>query len=188
MGGIWEGFGRDYERKGEIEARKEKKKGWEDKSDMKHADMVYVGSMEKSYEQYSPHLMHTILLQYKPGVRGSGFRALAKKYNIKAGHVLISKWYRKWDGSESSLKKQSGGDVRSILTQKEKKKHVADFIEKSSKKEAVTYTEVKKNVELKTKKSPALRTVQDYGSSAKMTSKKRKRVLKSEGLFIYSIP
>ncbi len=59
--------------------------------------------------------------------------------------------------------------MRSILTQKEKKKHVADFIEKSSKTEAVNYTQVKKNVEMKTKKSPALRTVQDYGRSAKMT-------------------
>ena len=140
--------------------------------------------MEKSYEKYPPHLIQTILQQYDPGVRGHGFLALAKKYNIKGGPKSISDWYSKWDGSESSLKKRSGGDRRSILTQKEKKKHVADFIEKSSKKEAVIYSEVKKNVEKKTKKSPALRTVQDYGKSYNITSKKRKRVLKSEGIFL----
>lgn len=144
--------------------------------------LIYLGSMEKSYEKYPPHLMQTILKQYNPGVRGQGFKALAKKYDIKGGPKTISDWYSKWDGSESSLKKRSGGDRRSILTQKEKKKHVGDFIEKCSKKEAVIYSEVKKNVELKTKKSPKLRTIQDYGKSFNITSKKRKRVLKSEGL------
>lgn len=137
--------------------------------------------MEHSYEEYSPHLIQTILRQYKKGIRGHGFKALAKKYEIKGGHRLVSLWYAKWDGSESSLTKQSGGDRRSILTQKEKKKHVKDFIEKSSKKEAVNYAEVKKNIELKTKKAPALSTVKDYGKSFNITSKKRKRVLKSEG-------
>ena len=69
------------------------------------------------------------------------------------------------------------------MTSKEKKTHVGDFIEKRAKKEAVTYQEVKKNVELKTKKRPALRTIKDYGKAFNITSKKRKRVLKSEGLF-----
>ena len=71
--------------------------------------VICIGMMENSYEEYSPHLKHTILLQYKPGVRGSGFRALAKKYSVKGGHKLVSSWYSKWDGSESSLKKDSGG-------------------------------------------------------------------------------
>jgi hypothetical protein len=139
--------------------------------------------MDNSYEEYPPHLKQTILLQYKKGVRGSGFRALAKKYDIKGGHKLVSSWYSKWDGSESSLKKSSGGDRRSILTSKEKKRHVGDFIEKRAKKEAVTYPEVKKNVELKTRKRPALRTVNDYGKAFNITSKKRRRMLKSEGIF-----
>jgi hypothetical protein len=117
----------------------------------------------------------------KRGLEDMVFKELAKKYEIKGGHRLVSLWYAKWDGSESSLTKQSGGDRRSILTQKEKKKHVKDFIEKSSKKEAVNYAKVKKNIELKTKKAPALSTVKDYGKSFNITSKKRKRVLKSEG-------
>lgn len=108
--------------------------------------------MEKKYSQYPPHLIHTILQQYQPRVRGKGFKALASKYNIKGGHMLVKYWYSKWDGTELSLSKQAGGDKRSILTQKEKKSHIYDFIEKKSKKEAANYTEVQENVEKKPKK------------------------------------
>ena len=74
--------------------------------------------------------MHNILLEYKPGVWGSGFLALSKKYQVQGGSKLISEWYKKWDGTESSLRKQSGGDVRSILTPKEKKLHIRNFVTK----------------------------------------------------------
>jgi hypothetical protein len=135
-----------------------------------------------SYNQYPPRFIHTILKQYKMGVRGSGFKALASRYNIKGGHKLISAWYAKWDGTIYSLTKQSGGDRRSILTPEEKKKYVYDFIVKKSKSEAATYQEVQKNVEKKTGKAPKPRTIRDYGEAAKITSKKRKRVLKSQGM------
>jgi hypothetical protein len=134
-----------------------------------------------SYNQYPPRFIHTILKQYKKGVRGSGFKALASRY-IKGGHKLISAWYAKWDGTIYSLTKQSGGDRRSILTPEEKKKYVYDFIVKKSKSEAATYQEVQKNVEKKTGKAPKPRTIRDYGEAAKITSKKRKRVLKSQGM------
>jgi hypothetical protein len=56
-----------------------------------------------SYNQYPPRFIHTILKQYKKGVRGSGFKALASRYNIKGGHKLISAWYAKGDGTIYSL-------------------------------------------------------------------------------------
>jgi hypothetical protein len=136
--------------------------------------------MENSYSQYTPSFIHTLLKQYKPGVRGSGIRSLAKQYNIKGGHQLVSAWLSKWDGTLKSLQKSRGRPR--ILTRKEQKKHVVDFIEKKSKVEAVTYPEVKENIEKKTKKTPKLRTVQNYGKLENFTSKKRKRVTKSEGL------
>ena len=119
-------------------------------------------------------------------MRGHGFEALAKKYNIEGGRgkKLISSWYSKWDGTESSVKKQSGGDRRSILTQKEKKQHIRGFVDKS-KKEAVQYSEVKDNVEKKTGKTIALRTVQTCRKSLKISSKKRKRVVRNQGRVLY---
>ena len=80
------------------------------------------------------------------------------------------------------------GDRRSILTPEEKKKYVYDFIVKKSKSEAAIYQEVQKNVEKKTGKAPKPRTIRDYGEAAKITSKKRKRVLKSQGMkSLYSL-
>jgi hypothetical protein len=166
--------------KAKEEWRRQEERGEERRTQRKY--FMYVGKMESSYSEYSPHLIHTILQQYKKGARGHGFRALAAKYNVKGGHKLVSFWYSKWDGTKTSLEKHSGGDRRSILTPKEKKKHVGDFIDKRSKVEAVTYAEVKENVEQKTGKAPALRTVKDYGKEFKVTSKKRKRVIKSQGL------
>jgi transposase len=137
--------------------------------------------METSYTTYSPHEMQNILQEYKPGVRGCGFKALSKKYNVIGGHTVILKWKKKWDGTEASLKKQSGGDARSILTPREKKVHIHDFATKKSKVEAVEYPEVKENVEKKTKKAISLRSVQKIGQSLRLSSKKRKRVLRSQG-------
>jgi transposase len=138
--------------------------------------------MTAKYTSYSPSEMHEILKEYQPNVKGSGFKALATKFNVKGGAKLIRLWFRKWDGTENSLEKISGGDHRSILTEKEQKKHISKFIDKASDIEAVTYPQVVKNVERKTKKKPSLRTVQRIGKKFKFTSKKRKRVLESEGI------
>jgi len=135
-----------------------------------------------SYTSYSTHEMHNILTEYKPGVRGSGLHALSKKYNVRGGPKLISEWFKKWDGTEASLRKQSGGDVRSILTPKEKDLHIRKFATRKSKVEAVNYPEVKENVEKKTGKEISLRSVRRVGKKMNLSSKKRKRVLKSQGL------
>lgn len=91
-------------------------------------------------------------------------------------------WYDKWDGTEFSLIKHRGGDRRSILTPEEKKKNIYDFTSKRAKVEAPTYLEVKRNVEKKTRKRPSLATVKRVGKSLRISSKKRKRVPKSQGL------
>ena len=57
------------------------------------------------------------------------------------------------------------------------------YINKKSRKDAVNYPQVKKNVELKTGKDIKLRTVQEIGKNLQMTSKKTKRKTPSEGTF-----
>jgi hypothetical protein len=100
--------------------------------------------MTTKYTSYSPSEMHEILKEYQPNVKGSGFKALATKFNVKGGAKLIRLWFRKWDGTENSLEKISGGDHRSILTEKEQKKHISKFTDKASDIEAVTYPQVVK--------------------------------------------
>ena len=135
----------------------------------------------KSYSQYSPHQIHSILQEYKKGIRGHGFQALASKYQIKGGAPLVKYWHSKWDGTEISLEKESGGDQRSILTQKQKKRYISDFVTQRSKEEAVNYSEVRSHVKKKTRKDPSLRTIQRYGKALKISSKKRKRVTENQG-------
>src|ERR1700761_5107577 len=125
-----------------------------------------------------------ILQEYQPGVRGKGFKALAKRFEIKGGHSTIQKWYKKWDGSKESLKKESGGDRRSILTEKEKKKEILGYIRKKARKDPANYREGKEHVEFKTGKTIKLRSVQRLGKVMKARSKKTKRKAPSEGILI----
>src|ERR1700722_17440573 len=112
--------------------------------------------MATSYEQHSPQEIQTILEEYQPGVRGKGLKALAKRHNIKGGHNLVKYWLSKWDGTLNSLEIMSGGDRCSILTEKEKAKHVGQYITRRSKKNAVNYKEVKEHVENETGKCISL--------------------------------
>src|SRR5436853_382510 len=72
-------------------------------------------------------------------------------FKVKGGHDLIRRWYKRWDGSVESLRKSSG-DRRSIFTNKEKKVHIKNFIDKRAKSDPVGYPEVKEHVECKTGK------------------------------------
>ena len=51
--------------------------------------------MEK-YAEVSVDQKQTILEEYQPGVRGKGFKALAKRHSINGGHTTIRKWYKTW--------------------------------------------------------------------------------------------
>ncbi len=135
----------------------------------------------QKYAEVSLDTKQQILQEYQPGVRGKGFKALAKRYGIESGHEKIRKWYQKWDGTKESLKKESGGDRRSILSEKEKKTLIVGFINKRAKKDAANYREVQGNIESKTGKKMALKSVQNLGKKLGATSKKTKRKTPSEG-------
>lgn len=138
--------------------------------------------MATFYRRYTPQQIQSILEEYEPRVRGKGIRALAKKHKVQGGHNLIKYWLSKWDGTVESLETVSGGDRRSILTNREKNKYVDRYITRRSKKDAVQYPEVKVHIENKTGKNISLPTVQRIGHELGHTSKKVKRVLESEGI------
>jgi transposase len=135
----------------------------------------------QKYEEVSIDKKQQILQEYQPGVRGKGFKSLAKRYRIESGHKTIRKWYQKWDGTKESLKKESGGDRRSILSEKEKKTLIVGFINKRAKKDAANYREVHENIESKTGKKIAVKSVRRLGKELGSTSKKTKRKTPNEG-------
>lgn len=137
----------------------------------------------QKYSKVSVDKKQQILEEYEPGVRGKGFRALAKRHSIESGYQTISKWYKKWDGTKESLEKESGGDRRSILSEKEKKTHILGFIAKRAKKDPADYREVQENVESRTGKKMAIKSVRRIGKELGVSSKKTKRKTPAEGKF-----
>lgn len=133
------------------------------------------------YKIYSPDEKQKILQEHQPNVRGKGFKALATRFKIEGGHKAIRLWYKGWNGSVKSLRKLSGGDRRSIFTNKEKKVHIKKFIDKASQSDPVSYPEVKDNVERKTGKVASLTTVKKIGKQLNESSKKTKEALESQG-------
>lgn len=131
--------------------------------------------MATFYRRYTPQQIQSILEEYEPRVRGKGIRALAKKHKVQGGHNLIKYWLSKWDGTVESLETVSGGDRRSILTNREKNKYVDRYITRRSKKDAVQYPEVKVHIENKTGKNISLPTVQRIGHELGHTSKSQAR-------------
>ena len=76
--------------------------------------------MTKTRTRYPATFNHPVLLEYKPKIRGSGFKELSKRFKIPGGHTTISRWYAKWNKTQESLETMEDGDNRSILTKKKK--------------------------------------------------------------------
>jgi transposase len=135
----------------------------------------------QKYKEVSCDQKQEILQEYQPKVRGKGFKSLAKTFKVKGGACAIRRWYKKWDGTKESLEKDSGGDRRSILSEKEKKTLISGFINKKAKKDAADYREVHENVESKTGKKISVKSVQRLGKELGSTSKRTKRKTPYEG-------
>jgi len=71
--------------------------------------------------------------------------------------------------------------INVAFSEKEKKKEILGYISKRARKDAAIYREVKENIESKTGKNIALRTVRRLGKELKASSKKTKRKSPSEG-------
>ena len=121
---------------------------------------------------YPAAFKERVVREYQPGVRGKGFQALEKKYKVgQSGPSkrLIKVWWKKWVAGGktlAALESVPGGGRRSILTEKEKQKHILKFIaHKNLIGEAVDYKEVHRNVIAKTKKDISLREVRRIGKN-----------------------
>lgn len=89
-------------------------------------------------------------------------------------------WYDKWDGTEFSLIKHSGGDRRSILTTEEKKKHIYDFTSKKAKVEAPTYLEVKAMLKRKQGRDPLLQQLKETVNHSELPPRSEKESQKAK--------
>jgi transposase-like protein len=135
--------------------------------------------------KYSKAFKERVVREHQQGVRGKGFAALATRF--KVSKFLIENWWKKWNAGGRTIdafEDEAGGDRRSLLTEKEKQRHILDFVKsKNSKGEAVDYTDVHKNVVNHTKKNISLRSVQKVGKEEMNLSwKSTTQTLESDGI------
>jgi hypothetical protein len=107
---------------------------------------------------------HHILLEYTPGVRGHGFKALAARHEIKGGAALLSAWHRRWDRTPQSLEEQPRSGRPRTLSSAQVRRHIAAPIRNANRAaQAVSYPALLPQVQAATHTDVSLRTLKRYG-------------------------
>lgn len=113
---------------------------------------------------YTPQFKNSILREYVAGSRGHGFLALAKRYNIRGGPMLVRRWYSQWNGTAASMERAQGSGRRAILTPTQVQRYIVRPIRRHNRSHtAIEYPELKEGIEQKTGQSISVRTIQRYG-------------------------
>jgi hypothetical protein len=121
-----------------------------------------------SHHAAMPHLSaeakHHILLEYAPGVRGSGFKALAARHEIKGGVKSLSEWHHRWDGTPQSLEERPRSGRPRALSSAQVRRHIAAPIRNANRAaQPVSYPALLPRVQAATDSHVSLRTIKRYG-------------------------
>src|SRR4051794_18423202 len=133
--------------------------------------------MAEGNEHYDASFKQRVLLEYRPGRRGPGPKALAKRFKVK-DEKSIREWLAVWDGSVESLGRKEGSGRKRKLTHEEEETHIKKFVvERNREGKAVGYKDVVAEVQEQTGKDISLRTIQcigaaKYNLSEKLTTRK----------------
>jgi transposase len=136
-----------------------------------------------------PELKQFILNQYRCKRHGSGFDALAQRYEIAGGGKTIQRWYQQWDGTVESLKKKPGAGRPRLLEEAEITQHISIPIKRKNRRsQPIHYTDILRPLQEQTQKKISLRTVQRYGKeNAEINSKRTIKKTKWECKFLIHI-
>jgi transposase-like protein len=143
-----------------------------------------VSIMAAEYRRYDAEFKRSVLSEYLPGVKGAGFAALAKRFHVKGGAMLVRSWWIAQKRNES-LTKRTRPHRAGKLSPAEIGAYIREFVTaKNQSKVAVDYGDVQAHVKKKTGKDISLRTIQRLGrQKANLTWKQTSRSLISEGQF-----
>ncbi|CAF1539553.1 unnamed protein product [Rotaria sordida] len=129
--------------------------------------------MTRKYEKYTCQFKHDVLQEYRPGIYGYGFKALAKRFKIKGGHKLIMSCYRRWKGGVDSLKPTSKGCRSHTMTRQQVRHYILEFVGlMNNKYVAVDYNVSQEHIESVLKRKVPIRTIRRYGKECGITWKK----------------
>lgn len=112
----------------------------------------------------SADVKHSILLEYIPHSTTHSFAALARRHDVAGGGEVVRRWHQRWNRTPESLKRHEGSGATPILTPLEVSRHIrAPILAANRAQRAIQYPDVWKQVQTKTGKKIALRTLQQYG-------------------------
>lgn len=123
---------------------------------------------------FSAQQKQTILKQYRAGVKGAGFDAIAARFAVDGGGRTLQRWHRRWDGTVQSLQsKHSPGRPR-ILSRRQVRQYVrVPILAANRKRKAVHYTQLLPSVRQKSGKNLTVRTLRRYGKEQLRVKNKR---------------
>ena len=137
--------------------------------------------MEHRYQTYHPAFKEAVVRQVEPGSEQFGFRATAKRFDIRGGHRLVARWFAHRD----DLAEKRTGHRRAILTPRERAKTIADYIDEQNRAGVVVnYRDVHQHVVQTTKKPISRKRVSALGLEDGITYKKTKRSLYRDGMTV----
>lgn len=112
----------------------------------------------------SAEAKHHILLHYRSNVKGFGFHALASLHGVAGGGSVVRDWHQRWDGTAASLQRKVGTGNKPILTPAQVNRTIVAPVRLANRAHrAIHYRAVAEGVRRSTRKSIALRTVQEIG-------------------------
>jgi hypothetical protein len=150
-------------------------------------------SMSESHSHYSAEFKQEVLSHYHERQRGSGFGALATRFQVPGGKGTISRWFNQWDGTIASLQQHPSVGRPSILQPAEIKQHIGTAVQSHNRHhQSIHYTDLLQPVRAATHTSLSLRTLQRYGKEtlhikSKATKKRTERECENIDIHILHI-
>ena len=123
---------------------------------------------------YTPQFKHHVLTTYYESRPRPSIRGLARRFNIKGGHVVVRQWIRDWDGTVQSLERKAGqGRPRILNTTQVKQLIGKKIIENNRAPSPIHYAELYDTIPRKIGRQISPRTIRRYGHDAGRIKVKR---------------
>jgi hypothetical protein len=141
--------------------------------------------MSESRPHYSDEFKQEVLSHYHKRQHGSGFDALATRFQIAGGGRTINRWYNQWDGTIAPLQQHQRAGRPSILQPADIKQHIGTTVRFYNRNhQSIHYPDLLGPVRAATHTSLSLRTLQRYGKQTlhiknKSTKKRTQQECKS---------
>lgn len=146
--------------------------------------LTFLIDSQPCMHEFTPLHKHNILTHYRAGVRGAGFKALARRFAVKGGDKSLRQWHQRWDGTPASLQEQPRSGRPRILSRAEVSRHVrAPLLAANRAHRAIHYTTLLPSVKAKTGKELSVQTLRRIGKEelgAKQKRSKKRTAAESE--------